>query len=172
LSGFCEKCIKSLTYVNYSDICPYCFSKKGEFTFHNCIKNTHISRNISTFEFSKDIQEFIHEVKYSYRKKLLKNFLKRKITAINLYGETPDLILPVPLHKHKMLQRGFNQSQIIAEHTARILSIPCSLDILYREKDTAAQSTLDEDKRSENVKNAFAVYSNKKELIKGKCRVC
>ncbi len=69
----------------------------------------------------------------------------------------PDLILPVPLHKSRYRQRGFNQAIEIARTVAKELQIPLDLTSCRRHRDTPHQSQLPAKKRRKNLKNAFSV---------------
>lgn len=69
----------------------------------------------------------------------------------------PDGIVPLPLHAARLAERGFNQSREIARHLAPRLGVPLALRLLARQRDTAAQSTLDAAARARNLQHAFAV---------------
>ncbi|MEK6680504.1 MAG: ComF family protein [Nitrospirota bacterium] len=67
------------------------------------------------------------------------------------------LIVPVPLHKKRLNERGFNQSLLIAHHLSKSLNIPLSIDGLQRVRWTRPQIELSREERLRNVKGAFAV---------------
>lgn len=69
----------------------------------------------------------------------------------------PGLLLPVPLHRARLRERGFNQSLEIARHVGRALGIPVDAHRLRRIRATAAQSGLDRRARRQNVRGAFAL---------------
>lgn len=69
----------------------------------------------------------------------------------------PDLILPVPLHKSRYRQRGFNQAIEIARIVAKELQIPLDLTSCRRHRDTPHQTQLPAKKRRKNLKNAFSI---------------
>lgn len=71
----------------------------------------------------------------------------------------PDLILPIPLHWLRYLQRGFNQSEILARALAEKLGKPCRPRLLRRIRRTPQQTTQTAAQRRENVKGAFAARS-------------
>lgn len=66
-----------------------------------------------------------------------------------------DLIACVPLHRSKMLNRGFNQAEILAKLLGEKLNITCSLEKLKRIKMTNSQFNLDLKQRRENISGAF-----------------
>lgn len=72
-------------------------------------------------------------------------------------AEQPDLIIPVPLHKTRYRQRGFNQAIEIARTVAKELQIPLDLASCKRHRDTPHQTRLPAKKRRKNLKNAFSI---------------
>jgi ComF family protein len=66
-----------------------------------------------------------------------------------------DMIIPVPLHKNRLRERGYNQSDIIADRLSKMLNIEVNKDTLFRIRDTLHQSSLKGYRRIENVKDAF-----------------
>lgn len=72
-------------------------------------------------------------------------------------GDLPSLILPVPLHRSRLRQRGYNQALELARPLGRALGVPVRHDSLRRQRATAAQSELDAVGRRRNVRGAFAV---------------
>lgn len=71
-----------------------------------------------------------------------------------------DVIIPVPLHKNRLSERGYNQSEIIADVLAKSLNKDVDIDTLFRIRDTLHQSSLTGYRRIENVKNAFIANGN------------
>lgn len=66
-----------------------------------------------------------------------------------------DVIIPVPLHKYRLEERGYNQSEIIADRLAKALDKDVDTNALFRIRDTLHQSSLTGYRRIENVKGAF-----------------
>ena len=76
----------------------------------------------------------------------------------------------VPLSWKRKLQRGYNQSLLIAKIISNILQVKIESKILYKTKNIVPQSTLNKKERKENIKGAFKVKNiekirNKKILI-------
>ncbi len=70
----------------------------------------------------------------------------------------PDtLLLPVPLHPRRLGERGYNQSQLLAEALARPLGLPVARGLLLRIADTPAQAGLNRRERLANLRHAFAL---------------
>jgi ComF family protein len=76
------------------------------------------------------------------------------------------LIIPVPLHRKRLRERGFNQAVILAHEMAKRFSVPLDFMTLRRELFTAPQVGLGREERSANVRKAFAV--RKPEKIAGR----
>ncbi len=71
--------------------------------------------------------------------------------------ELPELIIPVPLHKTRFRERGFNQSIEIAKNLSRLINIPIDTKHLSRTRDTPHQIDLPARMRQKNIKNAFQI---------------
>lgn len=69
----------------------------------------------------------------------------------------PDALVPVPLHRRRLRERGYNQAREIAVPLARGLGLRLRDDLLQRIRHTRPQSTLDADARQGNLDEAFAV---------------
>lgn len=68
-----------------------------------------------------------------------------------------DLILPVPLARDKLCQRGFNQSALLAKEICAILKVPSNGHALVKKFETPAQAGLNKATRAVNLQNAFQV---------------
>jgi ComF family protein len=78
------------------------------------------------------------------------------------------LIVPVPLHRWRLWGRGFNQSQLIAHHMGRVLSLPVDPFVLRRVKATRPMRDLSHRQRERTVKGAFALYPARVPDVSGK----
>jgi ComF family protein len=72
----------------------------------------------------------------------------------------PQLIVPVPLHKQRLRERGYNQALELAMPLARALNIPCTADVLLRVRHTDTQTTLSAVERRRNLNSAFDLRNN------------
>jgi ComF family protein len=69
----------------------------------------------------------------------------------------PDVIVPVPLHKVRLEQRGYNQVELITSALARFTSIPHGDSTIKRVRETRSQVGLDPRARFANMESAFHV---------------
>jgi ComF family protein len=78
-----------------------------------------------------------------------------------------DFVIPVPIHKAKKRERGYNQSDYIAKGVSEVTSIPLQIKLTKRTKYTQTQTRLLKSERSSNVRGIFEI-ANKKINIKNK----
>jgi len=79
-----------------------------------------------------------------------------------------DCLIPVPVHREKEKQRGFNQAEKMARHLARRLHRRHLPEALVRQKETAAQRSVTGQERYANMEGAFAVNPEYAGKISGK----
>ncbi len=72
-------------------------------------------------------------------------------------AEKPDCIIPIPLHKARYHERGFNQALEIARTVSLSLKIPIDYASCVRHKDTPHQTGLSAKKRRQNLRRAFSI---------------
>ncbi|MFB0701223.1 ComF family protein [Pseudomonas protegens] len=69
----------------------------------------------------------------------------------------PDCLLPVPLSRRRLRQRGFNQAGMLAQWLGASLQLVVQPELLLRTQDTPAQQGLDARARQRNLRQAFAL---------------
>ena len=89
----------------------------------------------------------------------------RELRDGGLYADV-DIVVPVPLHFRKLLKRGYNQSEYIAEGIASALQVPVDLRSTFRKRYNRSQTEHHKEERWKNVENIFAVRHP--ESLKGK----
>lgn len=98
----------------------------------------------------------LHRFKFENRRGLarpLGRWLGRLIAEQTCWE--PDLVVPVPLHRQRLAERGYNQAFLLARFAARALHIPL-LSLLVKPKPALPQSSLSFRRRKENIRGAFA----------------
>jgi ComF family protein len=99
------------------------------------------------------LRELIHLYKYGGVRTLWQPLAGLLATALPL-EETFDAVAPVPLHWRRRWQRGFNQSELLAQAVARRRGIPV-VQALRRVRATRTQAALSNTERRRNVAAAF-----------------
>lgn len=124
------------------------------------------------FKADNEVQKLIHSIKYSGMKDAGFHFGKYVGKSINEYLVKNkikiDFIIPVPLHNAKMRERGFNQSDFISAGISVETNIKPENNLIVRIKNTNSQTKLKLDARLKNVRNAFQVLRNKRDLLSSK----
>lgn len=91
--------------------------------------------------------------------RVLTMYLLKTLTQEYRMSGWPDLIIPVPLHKKRLRQRGYNQALEIGRTISREAGIPLCKHLVKRSKDTPQQTGLSATDRKKNVRNAFEIQS-------------
>lgn len=124
--------------------------------------------SLYTFNVHGPVQKLIHAVKYKGCYELgaeLGSDLGRALMMFSEF-EGVDLIVPVPLHRARLRERGYNQAEAIARGLARTLRGSHVAIALVRAHHTISQTALDAGQRRRNVGDVFrAVESTVRERI-------
>lgn len=80
----------------------------------------------------------------------------------------PELIIPVPLSRNRLAERGFNQALEIARPFAKLINRPLYPRLLLRVRDTTAQTLLHPIERQDNIRLAFALCDGYAAKIQGR----
>ena len=161
--GFCNKICKN-------ELCKKCENKIKEYEI-NIIKkpkNKYFEELISIFKYEGIIREKIIQYKFENKAYINNTFTKIILKNEKICGllKKYDIIIPVPIHKKRKAQRGYNQTQLIASKISRCLNIKFCNNVLVKNKDIIAQSKLNKKERIQNIKGAFRILNS--EEIKGK----
>lgn len=118
------------------------------------IENYPIEKVRSLLWFSDQSRVLVHLIKYQGRYEWLSIFLEQ-IKSMNLpFDLNGQVIVPVPIHLHKFIRRGFNQSEILAEALSKKFKLEISFG-LKKVKETEPQSILNVNERRLNLNNVF-----------------
>jgi ComF family protein len=87
---------------------------------------------------------------------------------INKLSTLPNdlIIIPTPLHRRRKLERGFNQSALLANMIGEHFNLPVVNNVLWRKKNIQHQAELNKKQRLKNIANCFGIKNTK--LIKNK----
>ena len=125
-----------------------------------------VSDTITFMRFSKKgkVQKLLHELKYRNKPEVGTFLGKLYGTDLKAVGfeKKIDLIIGVPLHPTKQLQRGYNQADCIAEGLSMVLGVPFETDAVRRVLYTDSQTKKNRIERYQNVENIFEVTGMEK----------
>ncbi len=138
----------SYDYPNAEFKCGRC--RKGSYVFDQ-------ARSLGIYDSA--LKTLIHHFKYRKQPGVMKEIASLMDTHWSVSGENYHgfHIVPVPLHKDKLRERGFDQSYLIARHMAGRLELPFWDDLLMRVKATESQTIKRKSERQKNIQAAFAL---------------
>ncbi|MEM9737958.1 MAG: phosphoribosyltransferase family protein [Bacteroidota bacterium] len=113
------------------------------------------------FTNNSPVQKLLHKIKYDCKSEaafyLGKYYGKRLAMGSRLLGI--DLLMPIPLHSKRLVERGFNQSEAFAKGIGIIMQTPVDTTTLTRRRNTATQTDKTREERLANVQGAFGITS-------------
>ena len=158
----CEVCYHDLPWIGSA--CTQCAMPLAKHSGDHlkcglCLKKPPaFDRSLSLFSYEKEAVTLIHQLKFHEKlaySRLLGNMLADAIDKSP--AELPDCILPVPLYKKRLRQRGFNQSIELARPVANRFKIAIDVQSVKRVRDTKTQTGLDRTQRRKNIHSAFHI---------------
>ena len=128
-----------------------------------------VKHTLAYYKFAKHggVQRLLHQLKYKNCPEvgeLASMWFAHALVEAGCGGAF-DLIVPIPLHRTKRRQRGYNQCDYIARGLAVVLDIPWNPDVLTKPHPTSSQTRKSRWERSENVSGIFVLP--KPELVAG-----
>lgn len=122
-------------------------------------KQYHFDKGFSVWVYNDDMRHSIAEFKYHSKKEYAKFYIEE---IIRIYGKSilklyPDAVVPVPIHRSKYLERGYNQADMLARGVGKALGIPVLSNLLIRNKKTLPQKKLSDKERRKNLEKAFEI---------------
>jgi ComF family protein len=124
----------------------------------------HFDATLALADYTTPIDGLVIALKFGHRLELaplLGGLLAEQARGL---GEPYPLLAPVPLAFERLAERGFNQSFEIARAAARVLRAPFDGNALIRVRHAPAQASLRLDARRRNIRGAFAVRRNVRNL--------
>ena len=113
--------------------------------------------------YSESCRAVIHALKY-HGNPTIGDWLGRHMAGKTLrLLQIPDdmIVVPVPLHPNRLKERGYNQSERIANGFTQVSGHRIDTNLLVRTRATSTQTKLGEDERRENVRNVFHYVADK-----------
>lgn len=133
-----------------------------------CLKQPpRFDATVSCFAYAFPVDAMMQALKYGGRLSIANmsgEFLAARVAGRPL----PDLLIPMPMHPHRLKERGFNQAAEIARTVSRITGVPLATEAVIRTRETKPQASLPLANRKRNMRNAFACtqdFSGKRVVI-------
>jgi ComF family protein len=163
----CLLCDERLDHNDH--LCSHCHDRfldsmnitvqKGKKDFQHLTGKIDFSRVITLWDYTEDLEALIHQIKYERGKRLGRFLGDAAGIALNEHVRDwgDGLMIPVPLHKVRRRERGYNQSELLCEGLNTHLGFEICPEVLIRRRKTSSQTFLSAEERQENVRNAFQV---------------
>jgi ComF family protein len=107
------------------------------------------------FVFDGALRAAIHRLKYDRVRRMVEPLGELLAQHMRAHPLPADALVPVPLHPRRLAERGFNQSELLAQHLSLQRGVPLLASGLARSRDTAHQVGLHINERRKNVHEAF-----------------
>ncbi|MBR2430976.1 ComF family protein [bacterium] len=176
-NGLCSECFNSINFISH----PFCYKCGKPFDKEINIKDIHktlcakclkeknslFSLQRSAFIYDDESKCLILDFKFKDKTisaETLANMLY--IAGKDIWEENPDIIIPVPIHKLRLLKRRYNQSAILAKILGEKTNLKVDYFSLIKHKNTIPQVLLSGSARRNNLRKAF--YVKKTQNIKDK----
>jgi ComF family protein len=143
----CKKCSKPIELVE-KEYCSDCQRK-----------NFHFDRGFAVWVYDDAMRHSIANFKYHSKKEYAKFYIGEMVQHYGMVIKrlAPDVIVPVPIHRSKHLDRGYNQADLLARGFGREIQVPVSSQLLIRNKKTLPQKKLSDKERLQNLQEAFQI---------------
>ena len=166
----CRQCVPKPLYIT-EPRCRRCGKQLGgeeqEFCA-DCLRRRHV------FDYGYALYDYQSMKKSIYRFKYSRRCEYAAFYAQDLYrrlsGEIrlmdADALVPVPVHRSRLRQRGYNQAELVAAELSKLTGIPMYGKLVKRTRKTAPQKELAIQERQNNLKKAFNISTNVVKLNK------
>ncbi len=173
---FCSKegavvCASCVPKPSFHVRCVRCgfgsFLGVGRDVCENCLHELGLtSVSVACVFGEKHVSELVHALKYEYIEAVAqvmarvaheKVFRMSGLSFLQPYsgGGEGTALVSIPLHRRRLCERGFNQSELFARHFSDLCGIAVSPDLLKRRYFTSTQTELKKQQRLQNVHDAF-----------------
>ncbi len=156
----CPKCYEKLSFVEdpFCRICGRGLSDDTKGSCENCKKHQFsFDYGLVLLDYNEETRNSMAGIKYKGHREYLEFYGEE--TAKRLGNEIlsmkPDALIPVPVHRKRRIQRGYNQAEVLAQVIGKELSIPVLPHALKRRGSTKALKELGADQRKKNLSHAM-----------------
>ena len=156
----CPECEKKLAFIT-EPVCKCCgkpLETEREEYCYDCGRHTHrYDSGKALLVYQGKIKDSLWRFKYQNRREYAWYYAAQTAARYGSWIRQRgiEVIVPIPLHKQRRRQRGYNQAELYARHIGRMLGIPVRAELLRRVRQTVPQKQLNDVQRKNNLKKAF-----------------
>lgn len=157
----CDACAESLVPLAARNPCPHCGRPDAERGCIPCLGEPIRSLDAiyAAYEHACAARELVHALKFNGLRTAARSLMPGMADLLASVGADYDALVPIPLHKRRERERGFNQAQVLAEGLSSCCDLPV-WDVMRRNRATQRQSTLNAALRHRNLHGAFSVATS------------
>lgn len=161
---FCFDCLILLEMIDISERCPYCFSSdyhpKKQVCSHCSKQHPVFHRLAAVFEYIGPASTLVKKLKYGNMPRLSQGagaYLAAQF--LQLEWPLPDVIIPVPISFTRWIERGYNQSYLLAAAVSEVINRPVK-EALQRKCGDFSQAGLDQKQRISLTGSTICIKKN------------
>ncbi|MDP2915833.1 MAG: ComF family protein [Candidatus Aminicenantes bacterium] len=146
-ASFCPSCGRFFEGAGDPHLCSACLNEAPPFSMHR-----------SCAKYRGGLKDTLLLFKYRRYRVLGQNlaeFIAEALKKEDGLWWGVDVIVPVPLHRRRRWERGFNQAEVLARELGRIRRIPVETRALKKVKNVPPQTSLEREERRSNVRDAY-----------------
>lgn len=159
----CADCLEKIK-ITEAGICPVCKQSSENGSVCRCCSSKSYLDGLWVLTDYEDclVRDVLKAIKYDYICELsgCLGRLAEKYFVRSPLDRKDVFLLPIPLQRRRYLERGFNQSEIIAKTLGNVLRLPLAEPLLIRKKYLKAQAKSSRTERINNIQGAF-IYNKK-----------
>jgi len=152
----CQRCAIDLPQGFEGDTCLQCEAQSPEF-----------DRAVAALDYAAPWSPLLARLKFNGATELARPLADLLAQAVTPRMGLVSVILPVPLSRERLIERGYNQSWLIARELSRLLGVPARHDWLARSRHTSRMMTLSAEARQAHIRGAFALTAKGLKAIQG-----
>lgn len=176
LYSLCPECIKEIAFVSESEFehCRICGKSLGNYygldLCVNCNSTRqYFDRGLIITSYNDCSRKLIFDLKYEGKTFISYHFgemIYDRLVYEHMLNQF-DYIVPVPIHKKRLQERGFNQTELIGDFLSKFTK-KTVWNVLVRTENTMSQNKIGREHRKENVENVFQINKELQSAVKGK----
>lgn len=163
--GLCTGCLQNIPYIK-GPLCRVCgrdyvASQPADHICGQCLRRPPAySRARAVTYYEEPVRALLHSLKYRFDTTATDPLLKIARSFDISPFESSDIIVPVPLHRHRLKDRGMNQALLLARLLFKDEKDKIVPKILVKKRRTPSQTACDAAGRRKNLRHAFALDDN------------
>lgn len=158
----CPYCRDALPWLVHA--CPHCALPLRDVDAPRCAacaaRPPPFVRTVAALRYAEPIARMVQRVKFGGNRvdaRVLGSLLAERVASAYRDSAKPDVIVPVPLSRLRLLRRGHNQAALFARWVGRGSALHVDYDLCERTRHTRAQTGLSRSARLRNLTGAFTV---------------